>query len=260
MDMILMHAAMVPFVVLAVSVITRRVGPQRGGRLLGIPATTGPFLLIMFLGSGAGAAARAAQGSAAGQLAVGCFCLVYGRLAARLRPVAALGLALAGAGLADALAAVSGSTWLAAGLAVAVAVGGLATWPEPKPGGSAPESSPRSRSHWWEVPVRMGLSFAIVLFALVAARSIGAVAGGMLVALPVVIAVMGPSVHRTAGGAAAADLMRGALTSCIGTSACLLMLAAALAPLGGVAFVAALVTLVVADQGVRASLPRLAGA
>ncbi|MEW2556913.1 hypothetical protein AB0957_35005, partial [Streptomyces zhihengii] len=98
MDIALLRILLAPSLVLVVSLVARRAGPALGGRLLGAPTTTGPFLLLMCWDSGGTAAAEAAEGGVTGQLTVVCFCLAYAWLATRLRPAGALGAALAAAG------------------------------------------------------------------------------------------------------------------------------------------------------------------
>ncbi|AXK34813.1 hypothetical protein DVA86_21320 [Streptomyces armeniacus] len=272
MEILLFRAALAPSVVLLASVVARRLGPRRGGRLLGAPTTSGPFLLLVCAEYGPGAAVRAAQGSVAGQLVVAAFCLVYGRLAARARPARALAYALlvsgaaaglgvglsVGLGAAGGLGGAAGSAGVpgvTALLALTVVVTALLTWPAAPPD-AGPPRRPRA---WdaWETPLRMALSGATVVGAVAAAGVLGSYAGGVLCSLPVLLAVMAPAVHRTGGPGAAADLLRGALSSTAGTVGFLLVLAVALPRLGvGGAFLSAVAGLLVADQALRAVLAR----
>ncbi|MGW1142395.1 hypothetical protein, partial [Streptomyces zhihengii] len=56
MDIALLRILLAPSLVLVVSLVARRAGPALGGRLLGAPTTTGPFLLLMCWDSGGTAA------------------------------------------------------------------------------------------------------------------------------------------------------------------------------------------------------------
>ncbi|MGW2119634.1 hypothetical protein [Streptomyces zhihengii] len=58
MDIALLRILLAPSLVLVVSLVARRAGPALGGRLLGAPTTTGPFLLLMCWDSGGTAAAE----------------------------------------------------------------------------------------------------------------------------------------------------------------------------------------------------------
>ncbi|WP_159399951.1 hypothetical protein [Streptomyces griseochromogenes] len=68
------------------------------------------------------------------------------------------------------------------------------------------------------------MSATTVLFAVNAADALGSFTGGILAALPVLLAVMAPSTHHSTGANAAAAMMRGALTVAPGTIAFLLAL------------------------------------
>ncbi|MGF1428372.1 hypothetical protein [Kitasatospora sp. LaBMicrA B282] len=247
MELLLFRAALAPSLVLLASLVARRSGPRRGGQLLGAPTSTGPFLALTWLGSGPGRAAAAAHGTVTGTLVVACFCLAYGRLAATRRPLRTLLAALG--------CAAAGNVWLTAALTVAVVGGGLLTWPATA-AGALPPGRPRA----WEIPVRMAFSAVTVLAALAAATALGSFVGGVLSALPVLLSVMGTSVHRTAGPRAAADLMRGALTSAAGTLGFLLVLCFAPVPLGpGIAFLLAGSALVLGDALLRCCVLREVG-
>ncbi|MFJ5309563.1 hypothetical protein [Streptomyces sp. NPDC088350] len=227
MEILLFRVALAPSVVLLASVLARRLGPRFGGQLLGAPTTTGPFLALMCLTSGHRAAAVAALGAVTGQLVVVCFALAYGRLAPRVRPRRALGAALVASGAAAALGVAVDDAWLTAALAGAVIAAGLWTWPGPGAEARAPRREGR-----WELPVRMAVSAAAVTAALAASQALGPTPGGMLSSLPVLLAVVAPGLHRSTGPRAAVELTHGALTAAAGSTAFLLVLAAALGPFG----------------------------
>ncbi|WP_143658625.1 hypothetical protein [Streptomyces sp. IMTB 2501] len=228
MEILLLRTALAPSLVLLVSVVARRSGPRRSGLLLGAPTTSGPFLALMWLNGGSQAAARAAHGNVAAQLIVAAFCLVYGRLAPVLRPARTLTAALvcaAGAGL---LAAMCANVWLTAALGLAVIFAGLRTWPAPAPASGHTDRQP-DHARRWDIPVRMAVSATTVLLAVHAADALGSFAGGILAALPVLLAVMALSTHRSTGAATAAAMMRAALTATPCTLGFLLMIYTALA-------------------------------
>jgi hypothetical protein len=272
MEILLFRTALAPCLVLLVSVVARRLGPRLGGRLLGAPTTSGPFLAILCLGSGADAAAHAAHGSVAGQLSVAVFSFTYGRLAPRFRPALTLTLSLACVAIAGAVEVLCGDDIaITANLALLlILVNVPAPVHEAVPAlmsalmsadvsadvsshvsadvsvrASAPDPKPLSRR---AIAARMALSGAVVLVSLNIAHVAGPFVGGMISAMPVLLAVMAPTLHRGSGPGAAIELLRGALAAAAGTIAFLLVLCVALVPCGPVAaFALALVALAVTD-------------
>lgn len=284
MEILLLRTALAPCLVLLVSLVARRVGPHRGGRLLGAPTTSGPFILVLCLGSGTATAAHAAHGSIAGQLSVACFCSTYGRIAVRRRPLTTLPLALAAVAAAAGLEVVCGDdVWPAFGLALVLVLINLPQpMPQPTPrpqGTSQPTPTPRPQPtpppsssapvpgrpapdslSWRAIAGRMAVSGTLVFTSVAVARAAGPFLGGLLSALPVLISVMAPSLHRSGGPGAAVALLRGALTSVAGTLAFLLVLGTALVPLGApAAFALALAALAAADRLARRATVRPSG-
>lgn len=240
-ETLLFRGALAPLVVLLTSIAARRFGPGLGGRLVGAPTTTAPLLLVVCMQWGPSAAAHAASGAVAGQMGGVCFAITYGRTARAASPARALTSAL-GAGAAGVAAATAvGGGWVAAGLVLAVAVLGLATWPQAR----RDDPPPRCVA-WWEMPVRMALAGATVLAAVATGQVLGPHIAGVLGGLPVLLAVMAPAVRRTAGTQAAIDLALGALASQPLTVAFLLVLSAVLVPLGAVASFAMALTATIA--------------
>jgi hypothetical protein len=252
MEVVLARAALAPLLVLGVSLAARNAGPTRGGRLLGAPTSTGPFLLLVCLDSGTTTAARAAHGCVTGQLVVVCFCLAYGRLARRFRPVGALLGALGFATTGAVAGAVCPNIWLTALLSLTVTGAGLRTWP-----GVTTTPTPRApHAPSWEIPLRMTLAAATVLGAAGVAGASGPFLGGVLSSLPVLLVVMTPSTHRTAGHAAAAAMSRAAMTSAGGTLGFLLTLAVTLVPCGiPLAFLPAGAAMLLGDRLLHRGVP-----
>ena len=254
MEILLLRAVFAPCFVLLASLAARRLGPGAGGRLLGIPTTTGPFLLLVALTDGTRTAAGSVPGCVAGQAAVAGFCLAYGRLAPRLRPTRTFAAALACATAAELVAASCTRIWLTAAFDLAIVLTGLLSRPA-----AAPRNQSTDTSRRWEIPARMAISGVTVLVAMSVADAAGPFVGGMLSSLPVLLMIMAPSVHRSVGPEAAAQFTRGALTSGPATLGFLLVLDITLEPLGAlVAFALALAALALIDQLARSPLARLA--
>jgi hypothetical protein len=264
MELVLLRSALAPLLVLLASVVARRLGPRRGGQLLGAPTTSGPFLALTWLAAGPEKAAAAAHGTATGMLGVACFCLAYSRLAPTHRPARTLVFALACAAGAALAGACCGNVWVSTTSAVSVIVVGLLNWPRPAlaTGPSQQEESQdgcqngQRDAHRWEIPARMAVTGVVVAGALAAQEAVGSFASGVLSALPVLLSVMVVSTHRTAGGRAATDMLRGALSSTAGTLGFMLVLCFAPAHLGpAAAFALALGALVLGDRLLRFCTP-----
>lgn len=238
-----------PLVVWLVAVVARRLGPAAGGRLVGLPLTTGPFLVVVVLADGPGLAAAAARGVVAGQISVVAFCATYAHLARRVRPRPALMAAL-GAGMVAALVlTLVSATWVAALIVVGAIVVCLRTWP---PAAAVP-AAPADRR--WETPVRMTVSGSLVAGLSGAAKVVGPQVAGLLSTAPVILSVMTPSTHRNAGPSAAVALTRGAVASMPASVVFSAVLAYALTLLSPwPAFLLAGGALLVADALVRATV------
>ena len=121
----------------------------------------------------------------------------------------------------------------------------------------ASEDQPSNTPRRWEIPARMAISGVTVLLAVAVADAAGPFVGGVLASLPVLSIVIAPSIHRSAGAGAVVQLTHGALSSGLATLGFLLVLAAALEPLGvPAAFALALAALALTDRLARISLPR----
>jgi hypothetical protein len=213
---LVLRLALAPSIVLLASLVQRRLGPRPGGRVVGFPLTTGPFLAVICLQYGTAAAARAAAGVISGQMVVVGFCLGYGHLAARVRPLWALaGALVAGALAGTALSAVH-PTWLATALVITAVAVGLYTWPVPPPPASPAEPvSPAEPSGdgAGAVAFRMAVTGGLVAGLAAAARVVGSYLAGTLSSMPVILSVVVPAAHRSHGPIAATEIVRGALVS-----------------------------------------------
>jgi hypothetical protein len=240
-----LRLALTPCTVLLASLVQRRLGPTIGGRVVGWPLTTGPFILLLALQSGTAVATRGAEGTIAGQLSVVGFCLAYGHLSRVVGPAPALAGAFAAVGVGVGVCALIANLWVVV-LIVLAAIGlGLATWPVSDTA-ARPARTPRP----WETPVRMAVSGALVASLLGLARVLGPHFAGVLATMPVILTVLAPTTHHHDGAAAARDLIRGALASMLSSVVFVAVLAAALVPVGlAGAFGLAVLALLVTDVG-----------
>jgi Protein of unknown function (DUF3147) len=205
---ILIELALAPALVAISTLVARRWGSRVGGVVSAFPAIVGPVLLILALAHGDAFAARAAEGTLLGLLSLAAFALAYGRLArghgwrvcaaggwvaAALAALLA-GVAVAGAGSPVGLLVASGGIALAWRALPAVVAGS---------GTAAPSRG--------AIPARMVSAALLVALLSAAAGALGAVAGGMLAALPVLACVLAVFTHREHGGPQAIALLRGML-------------------------------------------------
>jgi len=197
-----------PIIVLVASLAQRRLGPLLGGRIVGFPLTTGPFLAVICLQYGTVAAARAAAGVISGQMVVVGFCLGYGHLAARVRPLWALTGSLVLGALAGAAVSLVHPPWLATTVVLAAVALGLYTWPS-----TAASTRPARRDTAGAVAARMAVAGGLVAGLAAAARVVGPYLAGTLSSMPVILSVVVPATHRSDGPAAATEIVRGALVS-----------------------------------------------
>lgn len=230
--MLLLHVLLTPTAVLVASVVQRRFGPAVGGHVLALPLTTGPFLVLVGLRSGAAATAHAADGVVIGELSVMAFCACYGQLAQRRAVPAALGCSIA-ATLGCALLAALGhglATWLAAILVASTCLGSAALQPS-----LARRVSPIRKPRAWELPVRVVLTTAIVATLLGLSAALGPTLAGTLATLPVILSVMVPATHARDGANAATAIARSTLVGLPATTAGVCVVGLILVPLGAVA-------------------------
>jgi hypothetical protein len=205
---ILIELVLAPALVAISTMVARRWGSRVGGVVSAFPAIVGPVVLILALAHGEAFAARAAEGTLLGLLSLAAFALAYGRLA---RGYGWRGCAAGGWAAAALAALLAGVAVGGAGSPVGllVATGGIAlawralpaTVPEPM------TTTPRRGA----IAARMASAALLVALLSAAAGALGAVAGGMLAALPVLACVLAVFTHREHGGLQAIALLRGML-------------------------------------------------
>lgn len=241
-----------PVVVLVASLVQRRLGDAAGGRLVGLPLTTAPFLAVLALGPGVEVATRAAEGIVSGQVSVVAFAVSYVLLARRWWWLPTILVAeTVTIAITSGVARVVQEMPLPAVLwALPVAASSLAAarW-LPVPDQAEPGAA---RTPAWELPLRVVVTGVIVGGLSLATGWLGAFVAGVLSTAPVITSVLGPFTHRSVGAAAVARLMRGMVASMPATIG-FVAAAAVLLPRTGLveAFVAAFAVLVLVDAGTR---------
>ena len=247
MESLVLRLFLPPLTVLAAGWLQHRVGPRLSGRLVGLPLTSGPLLLVLLLAEGAPAAAVAAQGVLAGQvMVVGFTCAYAGASSRRTAPWSLLaGVAVTTVLGASARAATAALAW--SGLAVVpVALIALWLWRPDTTAVAAP-----TRPSGAQLGFRAVLTGVLVAGLSTSSHVLGAGLTGVLASVPLVMAVVAPGAHRDAGPLTARSMLRGTLTVVPGTATFAAVLALTLVPLGGpAAFLTAGVSLALVNGAV----------
>jgi hypothetical protein len=226
--LLILKLLLVPSLIAAVTLASRRWGLRVGGILTGLPMVAGPTLCFYAIEQGNSFAASAARSALLGIVATSAFCAGYARSAARVSwPLSVL------AGWA-ALAAIVLATYGIRELggigefALASVALVLARRMVPAPPVSVPVAVPPR----WDLPLRMLASAAaVVLFTAVAAM-LGPRLSGVLSAFPVVTLILAVFTHAQRGGASVALFLRGVLRGLHGFALFCIVLSVALGPLG----------------------------
>ena len=225
---ILLRIGLTPIAFALVSKAQSRFGDWIGGRLIGLPLTTGPFLLTVCMTSSRTTAAHAAAGVTSGQMAVVMFCSSYAWTARRMRPLpatlASLGVALTAV---VALSSFAGIWSSASAVWIAIAAS-LVLWPwarhEAHPTEAAtatPTATTVANAPAAPAPM---LQRALISTAVVATMStlvpiLGARPAGIISSAPILLSIMLPGTHRQSGPAGAAAMARGTIVSMAATVA-----------------------------------------
>jgi hypothetical protein len=212
-------AALFAAVLVAASTLAaRRWSLRIGGVVSAFPAIVGPVLVLVAVERGPAAAARNADGTLLGLVALAAFTAAYGRAALRRGWMASLvngWTAAAIAGLASAAAGARAGApvgLLAASISLWLAHRSLAT-------ASGQEVLPRQSTLPGTragIPSRMAVTGLIVVALAGAVNALGPLAGGVLSALPVLASVLVVLAHREAGALAAVALLRGTVAGMAG--------------------------------------------
>lgn len=185
-SLLLLKLFLAPLFVALVSYIQQRWGDGIGGRLIGLPLTTGPFIFIIFVQDGRDFAARAAHGVLVGQVALIIYCWIYAKSAlkmswARALSVGTLACLLVGGVL------TSFEIGLPVLLPLLIGTWSLAFkfWPKY----SNPPRDMQTPS--WELPARLFATVTLILILTGFASVLGPRVAGALATYPVIISILG---------------------------------------------------------------------
>jgi hypothetical protein len=192
-----------PLVVLIASLAARRWGDAVGGWLVGLPLTSAPVSVFLAIEQGPSFAAQAADGSIAGVLSQGAFCLGYGA-AARQGAMAALSagtLAYVVSAIVMVRAGLSTVTLFSAALAALA----LVLWLLPR----RLVTASANVVAWWDMPLRIAVTTALVVALTSAATTLGPRASGTSASYPLIGASIAAFAQWKQGPEAGVAVMRG---------------------------------------------------
>jgi hypothetical protein len=234
MNILVLKCLIMPLLIWMATFAGRRWGNQVGGWVAGLPVTSAPISIFLFVERGEAFAARAAVGSAAGILGAAAFALCYSRLAPRSGWANSLFAGLTGYGAAVVLL----HFWdpgLAAGAPIVVLAFAVVLCLIPR----QVVLSPPAAAPTWDLPARMVVATIVVVGLTTAASFLGSSATGLLSPVPVATAVLSCFAHARSGGHAARQVLRGMVLSGFAFVAFFAILAIALSPVGPGAYVVA---------------------
>ena len=273
-----------PALVGAATLSARRWGQEIGGLVSAFPAIVGPVLLVAALQHGATFAARAADGTLLGLVALATFALAYGWTAARVGWPGSLAAGWAVAGVAGLVVGAIAAGPTAGLAAAAVSLGAAhrllrraAGRPHPRPVDSATRplgsspgdgdasargpGAPRGGDPVvprWDLQLRMALTALLAVTLTAAASRFGPVVGGVLAALPVLASILAVFTHARYGAAAVVALLRGMLGGMAGFVTFCALVAVLVEPLGVATSFAVATLAALAIQGTTAWAARRA--
>ena len=207
-SLFLLKLFLAPILVGLVSYIQRRWGDGIGGRLIGLPLTTGPFIFIIYIQEGAPFAARAAHGVLVGQVALIVFTWVYAVSAMKMSWGRALATGTI-ACLATGAVLTSFEISLYVLLPLLIAAWLLTTkfWPAYVIG---PRTSEIPR---WELPARLLVTVVLIVTLTGTASILGPRVAGALSTYPVIISVLGAFSQRRHGPHSTVAMLHGLMAS-----------------------------------------------
>ena len=201
--LLVLRLVLVPLLIAAVTLASRRWGHRVGAFVTALPAVAGPTLLFYAIQQGALFAADAARGSLLGLVGVAAFCLAYAHASTRLHWSLCLLIGWASFAIVTVVMyRVHVGPIAAFIIAVAALFGARALLPLHGPVSLA-NAAPR-----WDLPMRM-LSAAAIVFTLTsAAERLGSSVSGILTPFPVATAILAGFTHAQRGSAACVEFLR----------------------------------------------------
>jgi len=214
---IAVKALLTPVLVVLCAIATRRWGETVGGLLLGLPITSGPLSVFLFVEHGRSFAENSARATLLGLLAAAAFCLSYTLIANGRSWWLSLGVAGAVClGSVALLSQVHLGLALSMGIVAVILLLLASTSRDQRPARPLSERAPLARG---QLAKRVVLASTIVVGITLSAGALGPVAAGLLAPLPVLVALMAVSEHRRGDRVAAVGILHGAVLGLWGAAA-----------------------------------------
>jgi hypothetical protein len=240
-----------PALIAMATLLGRRFGQRFAGWLVGFPFTSGPVSLFLALDHGVEFAAAAAIGSIASVAAQAAFAIAYARTRAFGWPgalsVATLAFALGAVLLRPVDLTPFGMTVFVWGVLLVA----TRLLPPRSPRRGVTASPPA-----WDLPARIVVATALVVALTTAAPLLGPFTSGVVSGFPLYATVLGVFAHRTAGGEAATEVMRGLVAGLFGFATFFLVIASMLPSLGIAGAFALAIAAILLVQGLSLALLR----
>ena len=214
----LLKVAVTPLLVAAVSLAARWWGPTIGGMLMGLPWFTGPTVFLLIQDKGTDFGVGACVGIELAVVCISVFIVAYGIAAKRagwlVSFISALVLYAASSWAVQQLPALPAEPrdlvaplWVAAGAGSLALAMTYALLPRPL-ATTLPQSLP-----WWDIPMRMVATGALVAGLLLTADALGPTLSGIVAAYPVILSVVCTFTHHRWGREAVWSILRGVTLS-----------------------------------------------
>jgi hypothetical protein len=218
--LLVFRLVLVPILIAAVTLASRRWGPRVGAFVTALPVVAGPTLAFYALEQGPLFAADAARGSLLGLVGVAAFCVAYARASTRLHwgPCLLLGWG-SFAVMTTLIYRVDVGPVAALLVAIVALLGARYALPSVKP------VSPATGTPRWDLLLRM-FSAAVLVFALTsAAARLGSSVSGILTPFPVATAILAGFTHAQRGSEACVEFLRAYIPGLCGFAVFCVMLA-----------------------------------
>ncbi|MEI6812077.1 MAG: hypothetical protein WCK72_04745 [Actinomycetes bacterium] len=203
-SLLLLKLILAPSFVAFLSFIQRRWGDGLGGRLIGLPITTGPFIFIIYLQEGSSFASDAAHGVLVGQVALIIFAWSYSTSAVKYQWRRALAQGSAACIISGAILT---SFYIPLGLLLLIL---LITWSAATKFWPEYSNPPREKSApRWELPARLVVTVLLILSLTGFASLLGPRVAGALSTYPVITSVLGGFNQRRFGPGATVATLQG---------------------------------------------------
>lgn len=193
--LLLAKLILVPTLIAAVTLAARRWGPRVAGLLTSLPVVGGPILAIYALEQGDAFAARAAEATLLGLIAVVAFCIAYAAVAMHARWPLSVLLGWLAFTVATALLYFTRFP-LMVDLAITFTV--LLTSHRLLPAVPAGDSSPK-KNPGWDLPLRMLAAGTLVIVLTAIADRLGPNLSGVLTPFPIATAILAGFTHAQRG-------------------------------------------------------------